>query len=49
MNCGPWSVPTLSGAPVRQNDDLRADENLDIACMRGLYYLCLYPYLANRR
>ena len=25
MNCRPWSVHTLSGTPVRQNDDLRAD------------------------
>ena len=25
VNCGPWSVHTLSGAPVQQNDDLRAD------------------------
>ena len=25
MNCGPWSVHTLSGTPVRQNDDLSDD------------------------
>ena len=25
VNCGPWSVHTLSGAPVQQNDNLRAD------------------------
>ena len=25
MNCRPWSAHTLSGAPVRQNDELRAD------------------------
>ena len=30
MNCRPWSVHTLSGAPVRQNDDLSADTSFSV-------------------
>ena len=29
MNCGPWSVHTLSGTPVRQTDDFK--DNMSFA------------------
>ena len=33
MNCGPWSVHTLSGTPVRQKDDLKADRSFAVVVL----------------
>ena len=33
VNCGPWSVHTLSGAPVQQNDDLRDDTSFSVVVL----------------
>ena len=33
MNCGPWSVHTLSGAPVQQNDNLRDDTSFFVVVL----------------
>ena len=33
VNCGPWSVHTLSGAPVRQNDNLSADTSFSVVVL----------------